>query len=357
MKLRGLLAVFAIASMVGGSAFAVSDGNYSPKMNHCSGAADNVESPERAEPGCHNGTVTISDNAGHEYFGIGSAQTGSHETGPIPPVIPFGIGSNLHSGDVWYDSGDGCTRYVYDVNAPGPPEQGDCPWLDPNAPNYYGPNPAPDPSTGIHIYFGFDDNSAGGEHDSSELINNGPSDGGGINIVLDPRQVQPWLEQFAAANSQFILTHPLPVGYAGIGFCADGICMATHTQRQTAYTGGSDTTPDREVYNYDGKRWDPEGCSGDDDGSTPGDNACNDPNDPGTHQDITYWYNQDGTVYVEPGVQFFEDPDPQGSPIGSYPLPALYVGTCGVAIGGGDFQMPDSPLSNHSGQWILSTGC
>jgi len=357
MRSRGLLAVFAIASMVGGSAFAVSDGNYSPKANHCSGGADNVERPHYAEPGCHNGTVTISDGAGHEYFGIGSAQTSTDEVGPVPPVIPFGIGSNIHNGDIWYDSGDGCTRYVFDANEPGPPVQGDCPWTDPNAPNYYGPNPAPDPSSGIHIYFGFDDNSAGGEHDSSELINNGPSDGGGINIVLNPQSVQPWLEEFMKGDPAFVAHNPLPFGYDGIGFCADGICFALHTQRQLAYQGGSTTAPDREVYNYDGKRWDPEGCSGDDDGSAADDNACNDPQHPNTHEDITYWHDQSGKVWLEPGVTIFEDPDPQGSPIGPYPLPALYIGTCGVAIGGGDFQMPDAPVSNHSGQWIFPTVC
>ncbi|MGZ4144103.1 MAG: hypothetical protein ACXVPP_02970, partial [Actinomycetota bacterium] len=86
---------------------------------------------------------------------------------------------------------------------------------------------------------------------------------------------------------------------------------------------------------------------------------CNDPNNqPHKHRDITYWYNQDGTVYVEPGVQIHEDPDPQGSPIGGfYPIPAIYIGTCGVIVGGGDLQMPASPFTNPSGQFVFPTGC
>ena len=71
-------------STVAGSAFGVSDGNYTPERQHCSGAANNVESPTRAEEGCHNGTITIRDVAGHEYFGIGSAQTVPWEKPPLP---------------------------------------------------------------------------------------------------------------------------------------------------------------------------------------------------------------------------------------------------------------------------------
>ena len=62
-------------------------------------------------------------------------------------------------------------------------------------------------------------------------------------------------------------------------------------------------------------------------------------------------------VVAEPGVQFYGDPDPQSSPIGPYPLPAAYAGTCGVAAGGGDLQAPASPMTNGAGQLIVSTGC
>jgi hypothetical protein len=352
-KKLALLAAVAVAA-VAGSAFGVSDGNYSPERQHCSGAADNVESPTRAEEGCHNGTITIRDAAGHEYFGIGSAQTANNEEGGIvPPGLPFGLLSNIHKFDWWYDAGDGCTRYTFDAAAPDAPAQGACPWFNPTAPNFYGPPVEAAPDSGFKLYMGFDDNMAGGEHDSSELVNNGPSDGGGIRLELDPASVQTWVEQFMAANPQFVLTHPLPAGYFGLGFCADGICFDVVTSRQVAFQGG-DSTKSRSLANYDGKRWDPDGCSGDDDGSA--DASCNDPSTP-ERDDITYWENQEGTVYAEPGVQIFEDPDAQGSPVPPYPLPALYIGTCGIVIGGGQIQMPDSPFSNTAGQWVIETGC
>jgi hypothetical protein len=353
---RALASLTMIAAVCAyGSAFAVSDGVYSPEKMHCSGGADNVERPDYAEDGCHAGTVTISDLGGHEYFGIGLGQTVAEEEGVIPGILPFGLLSNIHRGDVWYDAGDGCVRNTYDAAAPAAPAPAACPWFDPSAPNYYGPSTAPNPASGLQIYFGFDDNTAGGEHDSSELMNNGPSDGGGIQVSLDPAQVGPWIEALAAQNPQFILTHPLPIGDAGIGFCADGICASVVTARQVAYQGGGEG--ERDVSNYDGKTWDPDSCSGNDDGSASG-GECDDASTPGTTEDITYWHNQEGTTYVQPGVQIYEDPDPQASPLGGgYPIPALYIGTCGIVIGGGDFAMPASDLSNASGQWVIQTGC
>lgn len=353
---RHWIVVITVTVVVAGaaSAFGISDGNYTPGRQHCSGRANNVEAPKRAENGCHNGTITVSDGAGHEYFGIGVAQTASGEQGVVPAGLPFDVFSNIHAFDWWYDFGDGCTRYTFDLKAPDAPTEGPCPWFNKRAPNYAGRPVEPDPSKGIRVYMGFDDNMAGGEHDSSELINNGPSDGGAIRFELDPASVSKWMEAFAAQNPGFILTHPLPAGDFGIGFCVDGICMSAVTQRRVAYRGTGRSS--RDVADYQGKRWDPETCSGNDDGSR-GKNHCDDPKKPKT-QDIRYWHGQDGTVYVEPGVQIYEDPDPQGSPLGPYPLPALYVGTCGVVIGGGDMQMPPGPFTNpKSGQVVIPTAC
>lgn len=355
---RTLALLVVVVTAAAAAAFGgVSDGNYSPARQHCSGAANNVESPDRAEEGCHSGTVTISDTAGHEYFGIGIGQTAVGEDGVGPEGLPFDLFANVHEVDYWYDLGDGCTRTEFDLAAPGAPEEGPCPWFDPLAPNYTGDAVPPNLASGIKIYLGFDDNLAGGEHDSSELINNGPSDGGAIRVELDPASIGPWLEAFVAQNPQYILTHPLPVGQAGMGFCADGICMAVQTQRRVAYQGGSTEDEHRAVSNYEGKNWDPEECSGNDDGSSAS-GACDDPNTPES-DDITYWHNQEGTVYVEPGVQIYEDPDPQGSPLGPYPLPAIYIGPCGVIIGGGPAgQMPASPFTNpDTGQIVIETAC
>ena len=59
------------------------------------------------------------------------------------------------------------------------------------------------------------------------------------------------------------------------------------------------------------------------------------------------------------GFQFYEDPDPQGSPATPiYPNPGIYVGTCGVVVGGGALPaLPASPLTNSAGQLVISTGC
>ena len=354
MKRAITLLAAAVTAIAMTSAFAVSDGNYDPARQHCSGAADNVESPDRAEDGCHSGTLTISDAAGHEYFGMGIAQTPVDEEGVVPGGLPFGLFSNVHAFDWWYDLGDGCTRYTFDAEAPGAPAAGACPWFDPLAPNYYGDSIAPDPSSGFKFYMGFDDNLAGGEHDSSELINNGPSDGGGIRLELDPDTVAQWIAVFMSEHPEYVLAHPLPAGDFGLGFCADGICFSIVTARQVAYQGGATDGSSRDVSNYDGKNWDPDSCSGDDDGSQ--DDSCDDPNTAET-EDITYWHNQEGTTYVEPGVQIYEDPDAQGSPLPPYPLPAIYIGTCGIIIGGGPVQMPASPFTNpDTGQLVFSTG-
>jgi hypothetical protein len=38
-------------------------------------------------------------------------------------------------------------------------------------------------------------------------------------------------------------------------------------------------------------------------------------------------------------------------------LPAFYVGTCGLVIGGGQMQMPASPYTSPAGQFVVTTGC
>jgi len=99
-----------------------------------------------------------------------------------------------------------------------------------------------------------------------------------------------------------------------------------------------------------------------------------------THHPGWHWYNLDGTVYTEPGIQIYEDPDPLGSPgvlslVGldqvkqaltgngndPYPLPAFYLGTCGLVFGGGapgdPTRVDGTPLSNSAGQIVVKTAC
>jgi hypothetical protein len=205
------------------------------------------------------------------------------------------------------------------------------------------------PGTGLHVYFGANDNLDGGEHDSSSQVDNGPSDGGGIQANVSKGAVVRWLNAARDGNTSYLLTHPLPGADAGTGFCADGLCFSAQTQRRVAYQGSStDPNDNRDVSDYQGHAWDPESCSGatgDDDPAHCG------------GQPLSAWDAQNGSTYVEPGVQIYEDPDPQGSPVGPYPIPAVYVGTCGLVVGGGPVRAPASPFTNPRGQLVISTGC
>jgi hypothetical protein len=113
-----------------------------------------------------------------------------------------------------------------------------------------------------------------------------------------------------------------------------------------AYQGG-DASHHRDVADYEGQTWDPASCGGPSD--TPAD--CG-------HDGIDFWHRARPTTYVEPGVQVYEDADPQGSPLDPYPLPALAATTCGIYVGGGPAaQLPASPLTNSAGQLAIPTGC
>ncbi|MCA1832196.1 MAG: hypothetical protein ABR548_07285 [Actinomycetota bacterium] len=349
---RFMLGVALLATLTGTRAFAVSDGNYRSALMHCSLIASNTDVESYTEDGCNTMTVTISDGGGHEYFGIGYPHTADGAPGAVPIKLPgYAVGSNLQAVNVWTDLGDGCTRTTVPLTPPSSPVEGGCPWLSPDAPNYYSRfDAAPQPDRGLVVYFGDDDNSNAGEHDGSSKVNNGASDGGGFHVALDPASVSPWLGAFVTQNPHYVLTHPLPAGDAGIGFCADGICFSAQTQRQVAYEGGycdvndcSSGEPTRDTADYSGHSWDPSSCSAANDGAT----ACG-------GNDLGWWHQQNGTAYVEPGVQIYEDPDPGASPIGPYPLPGIYVGTCGVIVGGGFLKMPDSPYTNDAHQLVLT---
>jgi hypothetical protein len=299
------------------TARAVSDGDYNNARQGCTGDAFNSNEPNRTEPHCYMVTAQISDGT-HNYLTVGVPETADgHNPSSIELCLDLGQGR-----DCALFSKKGVTQE---------PAQ---------------PGTAPNPSTGLRFYFGVNDNIDSGEHDSSSQVNNGPSDGGGIQANASPKAAQRWLTQISAGNKSFFLTHPLPGADAGMGFCADGFCFSAQSQRRVMYRGG-DRTKHHDAANYQGKRWDPESCAGPSDG----------PKDCGGH-DLQWWNDQDGTVYAEPGIQIYEDPDPQGSPIGPwYPIPAIYVGTCGLIVGGGPLLFPASPFTNKAGQIVVSTGC
>ena len=301
--LVGLMAAAVLLVGTGAAIAGVSDGNYDPARQGCSGHADDSEHPEYTEEGCQNFTINVNDGGNHEAFRWGLPQLAGDES-PDP------------------------TRGTYSVNPDGF-----------------------DPSTGVHFYVGADDNLSGGEHDGSEQVGDGPSDGGAIVFNISPESLDAWFTALAAHDAQYLATHPLPLIDFGIGACTDGVCWSTQTQRRTAFDGGNEDVPDRSAANYEGHEWDPEDCSSADPADDP-----NNPNDCGPNG-LQYWHDQNGKVYVEPGVQLYEDPSPNGSPLGPYPIPAAYVGTCGVVVGGGPLQMPASPITNDAGQIVLETTC
>jgi hypothetical protein len=242
---------------------------------------------------------------------------------------------------------------------------------------------------GLILYYGMDDNSDNGEHDGEGLLSslktngstNGPSDGGGVMLALTPYRL-------AQSGS---LTQPEGLLNASVGFCADGICAASTTEKQTAYQGcnansGEDVKHDpcrghgpssqRDTVDYTGKKWDPYSCNSG--GEQPGDDgnshgyypdapaSCNtskkNPSPSGTKNTKggeDYWRQHEvHSVTNQPGFQFYEDPDAMGSPaLPLYPLPAIYAGTCGITLGGGAIKLPKTPLTNKAGQLRLSTGC
>jgi hypothetical protein len=300
------LAVTAAVVLGAGSASAVSSGGYDSKRQGCTANADNSNAPKRAEKNCRSLIFSLSD-AKHTYFSVGIPQVADGET-PVQAIvacIDLGTGSKQ------------CIKLTKDGATPLPASKGT----------------KADPSTGLHVYFGADDNLDGGEHDSSSLVDNGPSDGGAIVANVSPAAAAAWVKHVTAAD-------------AGFGACADGFCFSIQTQRRVAYQGDNKKAH-RDVSNYGGVKWDPESCAG------PSDTK----KDCGGHT-IAYWNERNGTTYVEPGIQVYEDPDPQGSPIGpAYPIPAFYIGTCGLIVGGGPVNAPASPLTNSAGQLVVATGC
>ncbi|MFN2615198.1 MAG: hypothetical protein ABR552_10340 [Actinomycetota bacterium] len=366
-------AVCAVALAASTGARAVSSGYYDPGHQGCTGDAENSDHPERVEHGCYMAIVTLSDRTGHQYFGIGVRQIkdeGGEDSGGFNKM------SKDLTADVWVDLGAG--RQVVTFNrVAGPSTSSD------------EGNPSMDASSGLELYFGMDDNIDFGEHDSSEQVSNGPSDGGGIRVDVDPVAGAQWIAALQAAlatgDLSTVLTHPLPGVGVGSGACADGICFSAGTQKERVWQGYA--AFGRDVANYEGKQWDPHDCSGPSDSVA----RCDDqyvrthntfPSGSGCDTGMTLkcWYYLDGTVYAEPGFQFYEDTDPQGSPealalIGAdelvgpepYPLPALYIGPCGLILGGGAKEwnggqtnplwFDDGPQINSAHQLVIETAC
>ncbi len=301
-RIAGAVLAGSLVLGTGGVAWAMSDGFYTPADQRCDPEANDTHNADTAQEGCQNATLYAA-NGDWEIARAGTMQTPE--------------GTAVHE---WSVDGDSDASQA-------------------------------DPSQGGRVYFGADDNLDTGEHDGARGIGNGPSDGGGILLEMSPDSVERWLAAASSGDTATLQTHPVPLVTAGTGACADGVCMAATTERRTVYQGGGDS--ERDAVDYQGVRWDPETCGG----PTQTRADCDDPTTKGKKEDIRYWDDQVGTVSAEPGVQVYEDPDPEGSPAGPYPLPAAYVGTCGVLVGGADLVAPESPVTNDAGQIDARQGC
>ena len=352
-----------------GVAMAVSGGGYDPSQQDCSPTAmQNTDNGSTVEPGCHTLKVNVEDGKGNRYAEAGIDQM---PNGPSTPGL-LGVGypgapNFPHAGCVAVNTagtgggpGTGCGD---NPDGAGFSATGDTENLSRNAivPDTGSTITLPSlASDGLEFYMGADDNLDAGEHDGVDGKNgtgesaNGPSDGGAVRAHVRPQ----------AATTTPSATDPVPVVGAGEGFCADGICQDVTTYQQALYQGNPDGDSSRDVANYDGKQFDPYDCSS---GSPEEEKACKTKD----HGSMNSWRNAEAhTVYAEPGVQVYEDPDPQSSPIDPlyvagitqtpelYPLPGVYAGTCGVIVGGGTLQAPAGVPSNSAGQVVVNpTGC
>ncbi len=389
-----LAAAVAVVLTVGlaQTAGAVSGGGYSPSQQDCPATADannagqqGSQQQQNPVPGCHSAKLDVEDGAGNRYAEAGLDQL--PQGYPSTPGL-LGVGYPLsanfvHSGCAAVNTagtGGGCGSNAGGAGASAHfdlEQLASCTYKSPTSPSCApGATPGqaltvqPDTGTGIApivqittgngllLYFGADDNLDAGEHDGVSGNNgtaqatNGPSDGGAISAHLTP----------ADAGTAPSAADPFPLAGLSEGQCADGFCIESTTQRQQLYSGG--TAGSRDVTDYSSKQFDPYNCSSGD-ATSEAPPACG-----GTS--LNDWRQQEKqAVYAEPGVQVYEDPDPQGSPIDPlydggatpkpvlYPLPAVYAGTCGVVVGGGPVvDAPPSPVTNSAHQVdVRPTGC
>jgi hypothetical protein len=354
-----------------GVAYAVSSGGYSPAQQDCPKNADannagqpGAQQSQAAVPGCHNLKLNVEDSQGHRYVQVGSDQIPNGSNQP-PHTLEASVDAN--GATPGRDTG-ACAKHSsgaaarVDLTNPSPATVAPCTATP-------GPSIAGVPLSGFSVSFGADDNLDSGEHDGvtgakgSHKSVNGPSDGGAAVVNWHPAEVGPWIDAVLRADTAALLTNPFPIADAGTGACADGFCFSVQTRRRTVYQGGNKREPSRDVYDYSAKQWDPYGCNS---GAPQSQSAaaC------GGHS-MDWWRRQEAqNVYAEPGLQVYEDPDPQASPIDplyesgvtskptDYPIPAVYAGTCGVTAGGGALTAPAGlPGVNRAGQVSVSTGC
>ncbi|HVV35643.1 MAG TPA: hypothetical protein VHC63_03505 [Acidimicrobiales bacterium] len=348
-----VLAVIGILAM-SGVAVAVSGGEYAPHEMDCTPGADAYDQPA-AQPGCHTLKVNV-ESGGTRYAEVGVDQmpSGSNinpglfgEGSPGSDNFPHAFCAAVNTNGTGGGTGNDCGTDAANPHGTGAHIRGDLnkkkvtEELEQNVPHRPG-TIANVAANGVDVRLGADDNLDGGEHDGADGkdstgtkgVQNGPSDGGAVRVFVHPQN----------ATKPPTAYNPIPVAGASFGSCADGICEDATTYRHTVYRG--DGSGSRSVADYDGKQWDPFGCSGAD---LKSEQACD--AGPGKPRNLSDWKATEGETHADPGVQIYEDPDAQGSPIDPiselrkglgiddgttplYPLPGMYLGTCGVIVKG-----------------------
>jgi hypothetical protein len=342
------LVVLAIIAMSGVAA-AVSGGQYSPKEMDCSPGAESY-AHDYAEPGCHTLKMNVeSGDTRYAEFGIDQMPNGSSvnpglfgEGAPGSDNFPHAFCAAVNTNGTGGGYGNNCGANNANPRGTGLRVRGDLNKkkvtedVEENAPHRTG-TIANVTAHGLDMSFGADDNLDAGEHDGvdgrpetgTDGVQNGPSDGGAVHVFVHPQ----------SATVTPTAYNPVPVAGASFGSCADGVCEDATTYRHTVYKGGASGS--RSVADYDGKTWDPFDCSS---ASLKEEKACD--AGPGKPRSLKDWKNTEGETHADPGVQIYEDPDAEASPIdplaqiigdGStplYPLPGTYVGTCGLILNG-----------------------
>ncbi len=199
---------------------------------------------------------------------------------------------------------------------------------------------------GLVFYMGANDGLDNGEHDGFSGNNNtlgaqnGPSDGGAVILSFTPQD----------ATNAPSATHPEGLADASLGACADGICFGASSQQQTVYQGcNADGLSKKAAKDDKCAKGTPQNDDVFHNNAPASTKASPDCNGGGPDSSETACYtNQDGSANpggadayrqntphnenVEPGVQTYQDPDPQRSPAAPVGTPGIYAGTCGVYV-------------------------
>jgi len=210
---------------------------------------------------------------------------------------------------------------------------------------------------GVLLYLGMDDNTDNGEHDGWPTGNsatdgaiNGTSDGGALTVSVSGTDKLKSLLVRLVDNPSSLSSpdghNPEGIANASEGECADGICAEATTQQQTVFYGCGASNPQmnttddqcaqgtpqsQDVYqNQAPASTQEQGTCQSGDKTVPAacyTNANGSPNPGGPN---TYRQETPSHMNAEPGVQTYQDPDPQRSPAAPFDTPGAYAGTCGV---------------------------